>query len=203
MNEGVENKFEVLDTELTPNPNAFKYILNAPVISSGAKSFKSEDSTEGDHFIRSVFALGNVESIYLSENFVTVSFLPTHNLELLVDAVEETIEEHLTFYDGQKPEAEEKDEPSILESLDKIDFPNLSDPEKAEVIDAVLDETVRPALANDGGGLTVLDFEDNTLRIRYQGACGSCPSSATGTLRAIENILHSSLKQEIRVISSS
>jgi Fe-S cluster biogenesis protein NfuA len=203
MNEGVENKFEVLDTELTPNPNAFKYILNAPVISSGAKSFKSEDSTEGDHFIRSVFALGNVESIYLSENFVTVSFLPTHNLELLVDAVEETIEEHLTFYDGQKPEAEEKDEPSILESLDKIDFPNLSDPEKAEVIDAVLDETVRPALANDGGGLTVLDFEGNTLRIRYQGACGSCPSSATGTLRAIENILHSSLKQEIRVISSS
>lgn len=203
MNEGVENKFEVLDTELTPNPNAFKYILNAPVIGSGAKSFKSEDSTEGDHFIRSVFALGNVESIYLSENFVTVSFLPTHNLELLVDAVEETIEEHLTFYDGQKSEVEENDEPSILENLDKIDFPNLSDPEKAEVIDAVLDETVRPALANDGGGLTVLDFEDNTLRIRYQGACGSCPSSATGTLRAIENILHSSLKQEIRVISSS
>jgi len=203
MNEGVENKFEVLDTEMTPNPNAFKYILNAPVIASGAKSFASEDSAGGDHFIRSVFALGNVQSVYLSENFVTVSFLPAHNLELLVDAVEETIEEHLTFYDGQEAESEVEDEPSILENLDKIDFPNLSDSEKAAVIDAVLDETVRPALANDGGGLTVLDFEDNTLRIRYQGACGSCPSSATGTLRAIENILHSSLKQEIRVVSSS
>jgi Fe-S cluster biogenesis protein NfuA len=203
MDEGVENKFEVLDTELTPNPNAFKYILNAPVIGSGARSFKSEDSASGDHFIRSVFALGNVQSVYLSENFVTVSFLPAHNLELLVDAVEETIEEHLTFYDDQNTETEVKDEPSILESLDNIDFPNLSDSEKAAVIDAVLDETVRPALANDGGGLTILDFEDNTLRIRYQGACGSCPSSQTGTLRAIENILHSSLKQEIRVISSS
>jgi len=203
MDEGVENKFEVLDTELTPNPNAFKYILNAPVIGSGTRSFTSEDSAPGDHFIRSVFALGNVQSVYLSENFVTVSFLPAHNLELLVDAVEETIEEHLTFYDDQNTETEEKDEPSILESLDNIDFPNLSDPEKAAVIDAVLDETVRPALANDGGGLTILDFEDNTLRIRYQGACGSCPSSQTGTLRAIENILHSSLKQEIRVISSS
>ena len=202
MNQDANSKFEVLDTELTPNPNAFKYILNAPVIDAGAKSFTSEEGVEGDHFVRSVFALGSVESIYLSENFVTVSFIPTHNLELLVDAVEETIEEHLTFYDGQSTEAEENDEPSILENLDKIDFPNLSDPEKAEVIDAVLDETVRPALANDGGGLTVLDFEDNTLRIRYQGACGSCPSSATGTLRAIENILHSSLKQEIRVISS-
>ena len=203
MDEGIENKFEVLDTELTPNPNAFKYILNAPVVGSGAKSFTSESSVKGDHFIRSVFALGNVQSVYLSENFVTVSFLPAHNLELLVDAVEEVIEEHLTFYDDKNTEPEVKDEPSILESLDDIDFPNLSDPEKAAVIDAVLDETVRPALANDGGGLTILDYEDNTLRIRYQGACGSCPSSQTGTLRAIENILHSSLKQEIRVISSS
>ena len=203
MDEDTENKFEVVDTEMTPNPNAFKYILNAPVMDSGAKSFTSEEDAKGDHFVRSVFALGNVQSIYLSENFVTVSFLAANNLELLVDAVEDIIEEHLTFYDIEDTQSEENDEPSILENLDKIDFPNLSDPEKGAVIDAVLDETVRPALANDGGGLTVLDFSDNTLRIRYQGACGSCPSSATGTLRAIENILHSSLKQEIRVIASS
>ena len=203
MEEGAENKFEVVDTEMTPNPNAFKYILNAPVMDSGAKSFTSEEDAKGDHFVRSVFALGNVQSIYLSENFVTVSFLAANNLELLVDAVEDIIEEYLTFYDIEDTPSEENDEPSILENLDKIDFPNLSDPEKGAVIDAVLDETVRPALANDGGGLTVLDFSDNTLRIRYQGACGSCPSSATGTLRAIENILHSSLKQEIRVIASS
>ena len=203
MDEDTENKFEVVDTEMTPNPNAFKYILNAPVMDSGAKSFTSEEDAKGDHFVRSVFALGNVQSIYLSENFVTVSFLAANNLELLVDAVEDIIEEHLTFYDIEDKQSEENDEPSILENLDKIDFPNLSDPEKGAVIDAVLDETVRPALANDGGGLTVLDFSDNTLRIRYQGACGSCPSSATGTLRAIENILHSSLKQEIRVIASS
>ncbi len=205
MNEGVEKKFEVVDTEMTPNPNAFKYILNAPAIGSGARSFTSEEDAKGDHFIRSVFALGNVQSVYLSENFVTVSFLPTHNLELLVEAVEDIIEEHLTFYDGQDTEPDEKkeEETSILENLDKIDFPSLSDPEKGAVIDALLDETVRPALANDGGGVTVLDFEDNTLRIRYQGACGSCPSSSTGTLRAIENILNSSLKQEIRVITSS
>jgi Fe-S cluster biogenesis protein NfuA len=203
MDEGAENKFEVVDTEMTPNPNAFKYILNAPVMDSGARSFTSEEDAKGDHFIRSVFALGNVQNIYLSENFVTVSFLASNNLELLVEAVEDIIEEHLTFYDVEETQSEGEEETSILENLDKIDFPNLSDPEKGAVIDAVLDETVRPALANDGGGLTVLDFSDNTLRIRYQGACGSCPSSATGTLRAIENILHSSLKQEIRVISSS
>ena len=197
------NNFEVMDTELTPNPNAFKYIMNAPVIVSGAKSITSEEDAPGDNFVRAVFALGNVQSIYLSENFVTVSFLPTHNLDVLVEAVEDTIEEYLTFYDGQDSKTVEKDETSILENLDKINFPNLSDPEKAEVIDALFDETVRPALANDGGGVTVLDFEDNTLKIRYQGACGSCPSSATGTLRAIENILRTYLKQDIHVVTTS
>ena len=203
MNENSEKSFEVVDTELTPNPNAFKYILNAPVIGSGTKSFTSEEDAPGNHFVRSVFALGNVQSIYLAENFVTVSFLPTQNLNVLVEAVEDTIEEYLTFYDGQSIEPEKNDEPSILENLDEIDFPNLSDPEKGAVIDAIFDETVRPALANDGGGITVLDFEDNTLRVRYQGACGSCPSSATGTLRAIENILRTHLKQEIHVSIAS
>ncbi len=203
MNEKLEKNYEVVDTELTPNPNAFKYILNASVIASGTKSFTSEEDAPDNHFIRSVFALGNVQNIYLAENFVTVSFLPTNNLNILVEAVEDMIEEHLTFYDGQSTETEKKDEPSILENLDELDFPNLSDPEKGAVIDALLDETVRPALANDGGGITVLDFADNTLRIRYQGACGSCPSSATGTLRAIENILRSYLKQDIQVSIAS
>lgn len=196
-------RYEVVDTEPTPNPNAFKYILNAPVIHAGVKSITSEKDAEGDHFVKAVFALGNVQSVYLSENFVTVSFLPTHNLDILVEAVEEIIEEHLTFYDGQDAETKEKDETSILENLDQIDFPSLSDPEKAEVIDALFDETVRPALANDGGGVTVLDFEDDTLRIRYQGACGSCPSSATGTLRAMENILRTSFKREIHIVTAS
>lgn len=203
MNENLEKSFEVVDTELTPNPNAFKYIMNAPVIASGTKSFTSEEDAPGNHFVRSVFALGNVQSIYLAENFVTVSFLPTHNLNVLVEAVEDTIEEYLTFYDGKSNEPEKNKEPSILENLDEIDFPNLSDPEKGAVIDAVFDETVRPALANDGGGITVLDFENNTLRVRYQGACGSCPSSATGTLRAIENILRTYLKEEIQVSIAS
>jgi len=195
-------RYEVLDTEMTPNPNAFKYVMNRPVISAGAKSIASAEEAGKNPFARAVFALGNIESIYLSENFVTVSFIPNYNLEVMVEAVEDVIEDHLVFYENAETEQEETAKESIFDTLDTIDFPNLPDEAKAEVIDALLDETVRPALANDGGGVTVLDYADNTLRIRYQGACGSCPSSQTGTLRAIENILSKSLKQEIRVQSS-
>ena len=71
----------------------------------------------------------------------------------------------------------------------------------AEVVDAVLDEAVRPALARDGGGVNVLEVEGNVVRIQYQGACGGCPSSQSGTLRAIQNILSGTLKEELMVVS--
>ena len=50
----------------------------------------------------------------------------------------------------------------------------------------VLDQQVRPYLRNDGGDLHVLGIEGNVVKVHYQGACGSCPSSLSGTLSAIE-----------------
>jgi Fe-S cluster biogenesis protein NfuA len=66
-------------------------------------------------------------------------------------------------------------------------------------INALLDDRVRPALAGDGGGLEVLGLEGKTLFIRYQGACGSCPSSTAGTLMAIQNLLQSEIDDEMVV----
>jgi Fe-S cluster biogenesis protein NfuA len=67
-------------------------------------------------------------------------------------------------------------------------------------INAFLDQRVRPALAGDGGGLQVLGIDGYMLRIRYQGACGSCPSAISGTLNAIENLLKREINPAIEVI---
>ena len=52
-----------------------------------------------------------------------------------------------------------------------------------------MDENIRPLLAADGGNVLIEDFQDNVLRIRYQGACGSCSKAESGTLVAIQSIL--------------
>ena len=39
------------------------------------------------------------------------------------------------------------------------------------------------------GGLEVVGLAGNRVLARYQGACGTCPSSYTATLLAIENLL--------------
>ena len=60
---------------------------------------------------------------------------------------------------------------------------------------------MRPALMGDGGYLEVLGLTNHTLTIRYQGACGSCPSSLTGTLMAVEGMLQQEVDPELEVIA--
>ena len=44
-----------------------------------------------------------------------------------------------------------------------------------------------------------MSYEDHVLVVKYQGACGTCPSSATGTLEAIKGILRDEYDPEIEV----
>ena len=73
-----------------------------------------------------------------------------------------------------------------------------------EEIDQILDETIRPGLGMDGGGVDIVDFSDDyELTVYYQGACGSCPSATSGTLIAIQNILQEQFDPRITVKSSN
>ena len=81
-------------------------------------------------------------------------------------------------------------------------LPKGGDPEVMAKINSLLDDRVRPALAGDGGGLQVMGLEGKTLFIRYQGACGSCPTSISGTLMAIEGLLRRDINPAIEVVAA-
>lgn len=72
-------------------------------------------------------------------------------------------------------------------------------PELAQIT-AIINAEIRPALQMHGGDLTIIDFQDNTLRIQYQGACGGCPSAMFGTLQMIEQTLKEKFNPDISVI---
>jgi Fe-S cluster biogenesis protein NfuA len=50
-----------------------------------------------------------------------------------------------------------------------------------ENVETVLDE-LRPYLISDGGNVELVDIDGPIVKLRLNGACGSCPSS-TMTLR--------------------
>lgn len=51
----------------------------------------------------------------------------------------------------------------------------------SENVETVLDE-MRPYLMADGGNVELVEIDGPVVKLRLQGACGSCPSS-TMTLR--------------------
>lgn len=173
---------KVINIEPTPNPNALKFVVKSPLLKGGARAFKDFESAIGDPLGSSLFALGGVASVFYMDRFVTVNKEQAANWNDLIDPVCECIE------DLKVPEGD----------MAGPKFEGTRD-EKLQKILEVLDEKVRPALAGDGGGLEVLDFDGETLRIAYQGACGSCPSAQTGTLHFIESLMQAEVDAGIKV----
>ena len=196
------NELHVLRVQPTPNPNAFQFVINGPIISAGTKTFANADEAKGDSLAEALFQIYGVENIYLKESFVTITKSETVGWHTVFEKIGETIEEKIHYYDilDEEEVAAEKSE-TILDKFHKEDFQNCDAKEKILIIEAVLDQAIRPALANDGGGVDVLGIEGNVINVHYQGACGTCPSSTTGTLSYIETFLKDTLHPELTVIA--
>ncbi len=166
---------KISDIEETPNPNAVKFILREAVTNGVARSFSSASQAENDALAKSLFDVGHVASVFYMDKMITVEkdgesdwddLLPT--LAVPIRAAESVGTPAAAAAVGGAIAAVTSDDPRLLR------------------VNEILDEKVRPALMGDGGYLEVLGLTNHTLTIRYQGACGSCPSSLTGTLMAID-----------------
>lgn len=71
-------------------------------------------------------------------------------------------------------------------------------PLTAENIESVLDE-VRPYLIADGGNVALHEIDGNIVRLKLQGACGSCPSSVTTMKLGIERRLMEKIPEIVAV----
>ena len=79
----------------------------------------------------------------------------------------------------------------------------MTDIEKYEAIEELFDKAIRPALMSDGGNLELDLVKGNEVIISFQGACGTCPSSAGGTLRGIERAIQQNVFKEAVVIPTN
>jgi Fe-S cluster biogenesis protein NfuA len=61
-------------------------------------------------------------------------------------------------------------------------------------IETVLDE-LRPYLMADGGNVELVEIEGPVVKVRLQGACGSCPSSTMTLKMGIERKLKDSIPE--------
>lgn len=168
-----------IQTEVTPNPNAVKFIPGNEVSPTRSFDFRTpEEAMAVSPLARMIFEIGDVTGVYLGKDFVSVTKDESADWATLKARVLAVIMDH------------------SLSGLPVVDMDTVTaqaeaasdDPVVAQIIE-ILDERIRPAVANDGGDVVFDRFEDGILYLHMRGACAGCPS-ATMTLKdGIENMM--------------
>ena len=174
---------KIKEIEYTPNPNARKFILAEPLTSGVVRSYESLDESLNDTLASEILSIPHVVSVFYVDNWITITQDGNAEWMELLRQVAVPIRESK----GASEESEKFAETAEWLQVDS----NLSDEdkEKLQKIREVLDMEIRPYLQGDGGDLHIVGLEQNYLQVHYQGACGSCPSSLTGTLSNIQYLV--------------
>lgn len=174
--------------QATPNPAAWKFVLDRPVLNEGKATYSTIQEAEHNLMARSLFQVEGVRQVHYFQNVITVTHGFDYDSEKIQEGVCAVIQTRMPAHNPNQTVAEEK----------KKSREHLS-PE-LQKIEEILDRTIRPGLQGDGGDIEVVKFQDNKIYVVYQGACGTCPSSTSGTLMAIEGILKEEFDPSVEVI---
>ena len=186
---------KIAEIEYTPNPNAVKFILKEPLTPFGvtAEFHNAEDAAEVP-LAKSIFEVEHVVSVFYTDRWLTVTQDGGANWHELLREIAQPIR------DAEAEDASLGE--SIMAKRPAVDGEGVGlDDERVPLIQELIDDNIMPFLASDGGGLEIVGLVDEQLLIRYQGACGTCPSSTMGTLMAIENLIQMEIDPGIEVVA--
>lgn len=186
---------KIAEIEPTPNPNAMKFILKEPLTWGMTRSYDSPEEARGDSLALALFDIEHVTNVFYVDHWITVTQDGQADWQDLMRKVAAPIREAVA---AEEQSAQFAAQASAVGSNENM---NEADRARLDRINGILDEQVRPYLQGDGGDLYVLALEGNRLTVHYQGACGSCPSSISGTLAGIENLLRQ-IEPDIEVVAA-
>lgn len=183
---------KISEIEGTPNPNALKFILKEPLTWGITHSYDSAEQAKDDPLAAALFEIDHVTNVFYVDRWITVTQDGNVNWSDLSREVADPIR--------AAPAADAQSANTLATASTVISGLSAKDQLRIDRINNLLDEEIRPYLQGDGGDLYVVGLKDNILSVHYQGACGTCPSSISGTLRGIENLLRS-IETDIQVVA--
>jgi Fe-S cluster biogenesis protein NfuA len=184
---------KIAEIEPTPNPNAKKFILKEPLTWGITRSYDNAGQAQADPLAAALFDIEHVTNVFYVDHWITVTQDGQADWQSLMRDLAVPIREAPAADDQSAALATNAEVPDMADM-------SVADRERLDRINAILDEQVRPYLQGDGGDLYVLGLQGNQLTVHYQGACGSCPSSLSGTLAGIESLVRQ-LEPDMEVVA--
>ena len=164
-----------IQTEITPNPNALKFLPGKKVSNSGSYEITKKDDISND-LVRNILSVNGVEGVFLGEDFISVN----KNDVVKWDEIKHIVISFINdFYSDGNEFVIDKNLIKPIADLDDIE----------KKIVKILDEKIRPAVAKDGGDIKFKEFKDGVVKVQLQGSCSGCPSSTMTLKQGVQNLL--------------
>ena len=171
--------------EMTPNPAVMKFVSQRFIV-EGFIEVKNRDEAEEVPLAKAILdEFEFAKEIFISDNFVAVTRDNSVQWHEVMVPVRGFIVEYLQ--QGNKVSniaPQQHDNP--VEKLINREYT-----EEEQKISDILNEYVAPAVENDGGKISLLEYDKDTktAKMLLQGACSGCPSSTATLKGGIENVL--------------
>ncbi len=182
-----------IQTEETPNPGTLKFLPGCSVTGGVPVDFPTRDAGARSPLALGLFAVDGVAGVFLGSDFITVTKAPGRDWATLKPMLLSAIMEHFTsgrpvLVQGGEPSA---DAPGTDEDSDIV-----------RQIKDLLDQRVRPVVAQDGGDITFHGFSNGVVYLTMKGSCSGCPSSVATLKNGIENMLRHYIPEvsEVRAV---
>lgn len=171
--------------EMTPNPAVMKFVSQRFIV-EGFIEVKNREEAEEVPLAKAILdEFEFAKEIFISDNFVAVTRDDSVQWHEVMVPVRGFIAEYLQ--QGNKvSNIEPQKHENPVEKLINREYT-----EDEQKISDILNEYVAPAVENDGGKISLLEYDKDTktAKMLLQGACSGCPSSTATLKGGIENVL--------------
>ena len=186
-------------TELSPNPNSMKFVLNFELAPEGLtfdypSLAATVDETKASPLAGDLFQFPFVRRIFITSNFITI----TKDDETEWEDVVYDVKKFMKIFFEQN---------NLVFAQKTIDKNTLivdaNDSAVVAKIKAALDEYVRPAVESDGGAINFASFDEisGQVKVYLQGSCSGCPSSTVTLKDGIERLLTTMIPEVKEVVA--
>lgn len=181
-----------IETELTPNPETQKFLPGRTVMPVGSVTFDSIEDASASPLATALLEIDGVKSVFMGADFIAVT---KQEAEDWIDMKPVVLSAIMQFFTtGQ----------AVFEGDLSADDQMTANPEDADIVVQIkdlLDEKIRPAVAQDGGDIIFHGYQDGIVYLKMQGACSGCPSATVTLKNGVENLLKYYIPEVIDVRS--
>lgn len=179
-------------TEMTPNPETMKFVVNKLLYPNKSIDFPDAASTQASPLAAELFTFPFIRGVFICSNFVTLTKTPDTDWSDVIPSIKAFLKEYL------------EDNREVINEEDIVQVPLSTDENDIVTrIKELLENYVKPAVEMDGGAIQFKDYHDGVVTLMLQGSCSGCPSSMITLKSGIEGMMKRMIPEVKEVVAEA